>query len=82
MTGEAQRERERKFYRESLGLGKEKHLLGMVSSFMHLFGQSPHRNFKSWPTLKAKKRDFLGGPVVKNSPTNTEDMGSIPGPGT
>ena len=63
------RERERKFYRESLGLGKEKHLPGMVSSFMHLFGQSPHRNFKSWPTLKAKKRDFLGGPVVKNSPT-------------
>ena len=25
--------------------------------------------------------DFPGGPVVKNSPANSEDTGSIPGPG-
>ena len=25
--------------------------------------------------------DFPGGPVVKNSPANAEDTGSIPGPG-
>ena len=28
------------------------------------------------------KRDFLGGPVVKNLPCNAGDMGSIPGYGT
>ena len=27
-------------------------------------------------------RDFPGGPVVKNLPSNARDMGSIPGPGT
>ena len=27
------------------------------------------------------KRDFLGGPVVKNLPCNAGDMGSIPGQG-
>ena len=27
-------------------------------------------------------RDFPGGPVVKNLPCNTKDMGSIPGRGT
>ena len=27
-------------------------------------------------------RDFPGGPVVKNLPCNTKDMGSIPGKGT
>ena len=26
--------------------------------------------------------DFPGGPVVKNSPSNAGDMGSIPGQGT
>ena len=26
--------------------------------------------------------DFPGGPMVKNLPSNAEDMGSIPGPGT
>ena len=26
--------------------------------------------------------DFLGGPVVKNPPSNAGDMGSIPGRGT
>ena len=26
-------------------------------------------------------RNFLGGPVVKNPPVNTKDMGSIPGQG-
>ena len=31
--------------------------------------------------LKWKGRDFAGGPVVKNSPANAGDMGSIPGPG-
>ena len=28
------------------------------------------------------KGDFLGGPVVKNPPSNEGDMGSIPGQGT
>ena len=29
-------------------------------------------------TLKSITQDFLGGPVVKNSPSNTGDVGSIP----
>ena len=28
-----------------------------------------------------KKEDFPGGPVDKNPPANSGDMGSIPGPG-
>ena len=28
------------------------------------------------------KRNFPGGPVVKNPPSNAGDVGSIPGPGT
>ena len=32
--------------------------------------------------LKAPSRDFLGGPGVKNLPSNEGDMGLIPGPGT
>jgi len=28
---------------------------------------------------KERKRDFLGGPVVKNLPANAADTGSIPG---
>ena len=28
-----------------------------------------------------QKRDFPGGAVVKNLPTNSGDMGLIPGPG-
>ena len=32
--------------------------------------------------LKIKKRDFPGGPVVKNLPSNVGDAGSIPGRGT
>ena len=31
---------------------------------------------------KARRRDFPGGPALKNSPGNGEDMGSIPGEGT
>ena len=31
---------------------------------------------------KTKSRDFPGGPVVKNLPCNTEDMGTVPGWGT
>ena len=31
--------------------------------------------------LKLKAGDFPGGPVVKNPPANTGDMGSIPGSG-
>ena len=30
---------------------------------------------------KARKREFPGVPVVKNSPSNAEDLGSIPGQG-
>lgn len=33
------------------------------------------------PYLKEKKRDFPGGPVVNNLPSNAEDAGSIPGQG-
>ena len=31
--------------------------------------------------LQSRKEDFPGDPVVKNSPANAGDMGSIPGPG-
>ena len=37
-----------------------------------------------WRILQKKlilQEDFPGGPVVKNPPANTEDTGSIPGPG-
>ena len=34
------------------------------------------------PTLRIKARDFPGGPVVKNPPSNAGDVGSIPGGGT
>ena len=30
---------------------------------------------------KTEERDFPGGPVVGSLPTNSEDMGSIPGLG-
>ena len=33
----------------------------------------------SWPFKDPLKRDFPGGPVVKNPPVNAGDMGSIPG---
>ena len=36
-------------------------------------------NFKY--ILKVNEEDFLGGLVVKNPPTNAEDMDSIPGLG-
>ena len=32
--------------------------------------------------LKKERRDFPGGPVVKNPPCNAGDVGSIPGQGT
>ena len=34
------------------------------------------------PESKAELRDFPGGPVVKNLPSNGEDVGLIPGWGT
>ena len=34
------------------------------------------------PGKKIIDRDFLGGPVVKNLPSNARDTGSIPGLGT
>ena len=33
-------------------------------------------------SLNTNSWDFPGGPVVKNLPSNAEDMGSIPGWGT
>ena len=33
-------------------------------------------------TLKTVSEDFPGGPVVKTSPSNAGDVGSIPGQGT
>ena len=33
------------------------------------------------PLLKSLQKDFLSGPLVKNMPSNAEDVGSIPGPG-
>jgi len=35
--------------------------------------------FIVWLTVKEDDRDFPGGPVVKNSPSNAEDTGLIPG---
>ena len=32
--------------------------------------------------LKRNEREFPGGPVVKNPPSNAGDVGSIPGGGT
>ena len=32
--------------------------------------------------LKKQKQDFPGGPVVKNLPSNTGEVGSIPDQGT
>ena len=32
--------------------------------------------------IRKEVRDFSGGPVVKNPPSNAEDAGSIPGQGT
>ena len=32
--------------------------------------------------IKEIQRNSLGGPVVKNPPSNAEDMGSIPGSGS
>ena len=32
--------------------------------------------------FKIMHRDFPGGPLVKNLPSNTRDVGSIPGVGT
>ena len=31
--------------------------------------------------LKQLRRDFPGGPMVKNLPANAGDTGSVPGPG-
>ena len=31
--------------------------------------------------IKIHGSNFPGGPVVKNPPANTQNMGSIPGPG-
>ena len=50
----------------------------------------PKKFFKSslnfWKKIITQKkkncRDFLGGPVVKNPPSNAEDAGSIPSQGT
>ena len=43
------------------------------------------KTFQNRPTEEKKKkktkRNFPGGPVVKNPPVNTGDRGSIPGQG-
>ena len=36
---------------------------------------------KLFTSKMCKQRDFPGGPVVKTSPSNAGDAGSIPGPG-
>ena len=48
--------------------------------------QNPRQKFMSACTKVAtvemkKRRDFSGGPMVKNPPANARDKGSIPGPG-
>ena len=43
----------------------------------------PENNIKTLSqTKKMRTRDFPGGPVVKNLPSNAGDKGSIPGQGT
>ena len=37
---------------------------------------------KAYNDMKNPARDFPGGPVVKNLPSNTGDAGTIPGQGT
>ena len=38
-------------------------------------------NTKGLPQPKTERRDFPGGPVVKNPPVNAGNVDSIPGPG-
>ena len=37
---------------------------------------------QSLHTIEIKSGDIPGGPIVKNLPSNSKDMGSIPGQGT
>ena len=48
---------------------------GSISFFSEIFSKQK-RNF-----LNSLSRDFPGGSVVKNPPSNAGDMGSVPGPG-
>ena len=47
--------------------------------FLNFYGKL---NSKNIVYLKWKIEDFPGGPVVKNPPSNAEDMDLIPGQGT
>ena len=38
--------------------------------------------YKRKKLKEKRKRDFAGGPGVKNPPCDTRDMGSVPGQGT
>ena len=43
----------------------------------------PSGTLKGWAgKVSVKMGDFSGGPVVKKSPSNAKDVGSIPGRGT
>ena len=45
----------------------------------HVKNKNQNKNYNK---LVKKIRDFPSGPVVKNPPCNSGDMGSIPGRGT
>ena len=56
----------------------------MVNMWVHIKDFFLTFNLLKKQLFKAKVitiQDFLGGTVDRNPPTNTGDMGSIPGPG-
>ena len=53
-------------------------LFFLISKLAHIYWE----NIRNTEICKKKKRDFPGGPVVKNLPYNAGGTGSIPGQGT
>ena len=51
-----------------------------IASYLEVWACSGQINLDS--TWKSETRDFPGGPVVKNLPSNVGDAGLIPGRGT
>ena len=62
--------------RSTLGLSCNEIIYGRT------FSAPKRMERETFLTQETKVRGFLGGPVVKNSPSNAGDAGSIPGRGT
>ena len=50
--------------------------------WLHKREEADEMREQDWQSQKCKYRDFSGGPVVKNLPSNAGDAGLIPGWGT